>query len=160
MSFPDHIAVTASYEHARQPAIDLAVMIKIKTGLKNGYTIGPKFTDDLGVATFSKPEIIGEMEALQESSPMDYSGNIEQCKCIEAIILGQDAIERLVKARETWGVASPRWSLNDATRRALQHAHQLRMGQESIRSETTSFANAIAISVPQTLQNPPEERQA
>ena len=120
MNFPDFITVAVFKNRSGQPVGGKAVMIKLKMQRKNDHNIGPKFTNGSGVVVFTKTEIIEEIDATINGSPMDYSGGIECCKSVEAIAMGREAIARLINARKIWGEASPLWKLSDTTIRALQ----------------------------------------
>lgn len=147
MDFPNRIKVVALKKADGDPVGGLAIMIKLKMQSKNDHNIGPKFTDERGVSMFSVSEITEEMEATKEASPMDYVGGLESCKALEALVMGHDAIQRLLKARETWGAASSRWSLSNETLQALQLALKQGPSKGSIQAETKSLHDDIVIYV-------------
>lgn len=147
MNFPNHIKVIALKKESGDPAEGLAIMINLKMQFKNNYSIGPKFTNESGTVMFSQSEIIEEMEATKEGSPMDYIGGIESCKSIEAVVMGHAAIGRFVKARKIWGAASSRWRLSAEVIQALQHAINQSHGKESLHYESKIPNDNIVIYV-------------
>jgi hypothetical protein len=142
------VKVIASNKDNGQLLSGMAIMIKLKMKLKNNYNIGPKITNESGFVVFTRTEIEEEIEATRKGSPMDYFGGLECCKSVEAIVMGHEAIQRLVKAREIWGAASSRWKLSNEMLQALLNAISQNQEMESVRFETEFFGRDIVIQVP------------
>jgi hypothetical protein len=124
MKLPEQIKVRVVVGENAIPMTGAVLSIRLGMPSKNTYTIGPQIADENGWATFEENEIIKEIQLYQKASPMDYSGNLEDCSSLEVAVLGKDDIRHLIAARKLWGQGVPEWRLNERELSALKCAQQ------------------------------------
>jgi len=98
------------------------IILEFLAPRKNNYAVGPKITDSFGRVQFSRSEIEREIGLCQKVSPMDYISNLEECISLKIEMLDSAAIDRLIKARNTWGIGVAEWKLPSELQASLKDA--------------------------------------
>ena len=104
------------------PVEGAALVLKMWMPHKNHYVVGPKISDGDGLVTFSRSDMETEIALCRRTSPMDYIGEIGDCKRLELKVMNGADIQRLIDARELWGVGVPEWGLSASQLYSLRAA--------------------------------------
>lgn len=130
MKIPDVINFRLMAAPSGPPVEGEALLLKMWMPHKNHYVVGPKISDCDGLVTFSRSDIEKEIALCRRTSPMDYIGEISDCKRLELKVMNGADIQRLIDARELWGIGVPEWRLSTSQLSSLRAAQ--------LRAKTTS----------------------
>jgi hypothetical protein len=80
---------------------NLLVYIKLLSGLKNNFTIGPIITNDDGTIQITSKMMMETIEHSKAEAPMDYSGSLEDCIGLEVVVETlNDLSNQIIRGRE------------------------------------------------------------
>jgi len=120
--FPDLVTVKVCDKQSQLPVCPLVVGLTIRVPRKNNYGIGPKITDELGVAFFTSEEIAREIELHKRVFLMDYSCDLSDAVGVEASVADGPQIQRMIEYSREWGGIVPEWRLSDETIEQLRNS--------------------------------------
>jgi hypothetical protein len=104
---------------------------------KNDFTLGPFVTDEEGVVTITKRDLLAEATAHYESGLMDYDA-IENCQpSVEIAAMEPSEIEKALEARQrTWKMLlrgeSERWATIEDLRKLYREAANKRISAQPV----------------------------
>lgn len=110
MDFPNLLTITTVDSGTGQPVRDVALLLWLFPMRKNNYAVGPKITNEEGIACFSRSDCEHAISAAQNMFLMDYSGDLADCRPIAKIVTHRpEHIEQMLKnyreSPDFWGSA-------------------------------------------------------
>jgi len=100
-------------EESGTPVEGLVVMLTVVAPIKNDYDVGPKVTDNKGVASFSRQDLVASIRVDQREFPMDYASTLADCESVALNVLSEEEIDRMIGTMAKWGRYIPECRLSD-----------------------------------------------